>query len=320
MEPLDRRKFIKYASVGAAALSLPTVNLRAATPSPSAISNPLCVFTKHLQWMDFEDLGKFMSDIGYDGVDLTVRKGGHIEHDVAPKVLPGAIEKIRKSGTQVPMMVTSINDTEDPIAEPLLKTAAANGVKFYRMAYYSYDKNVGIEENLLSLRKTVARLAELNKKYGIHGAYQNHAGERVGGPVWDLWYLMKDMDPEWTGIQYDIRHATVEGGTSWPTGLKLVQDFVRCTAIKDFKWIQRDDNSWRAETVPLGVGMVDFDRYFDMIKAMNLNGPISVHFEYPIYGQDEKSLTKSEKMKFARTVMAKDLEKLRDSLNKAGIN
>ena len=318
MGSIDRRDFIKYSALGAASLSLPN-NVFGQSNEVKALQNPICVFTKHLQWLDFEDLGKYISDVGFDGVDLTVRKGGHIEHDVAPKVLPEAIEKIQKSGVNVPMMVTSINDPDDPVTEPLLKSAGANGVKYYRMAYYGYDKTAGIEEHLLALRKKVASLAELNEKYGIHGAYQNHAGERVGGPVWDLWYLLKDLDPRWIGIQYDIRHATVEGGNSWPTGFKLVKDFVKCTAIKDFKWVQQDNGSWKPLTIPLGDGIVDFVRYFELYKSLELSGPITLHFEYPIYEQEEKSLSKKEKMKFARTVMAKDLEMLRDQMQKAGI-
>ncbi len=318
MGNIDRRNFIKTSALGAASLSLPNA-VFSQSHQVKALQNPICVFTKHLQWLDFEDLGKYISDVGFDGIDLTVRKGGHIEHDVAAKVLPDAIEKIQKSRVNVPMMVTSINDPDDPVAEPLLKSAGANGVKYYRMAYLRYDEKSGIEEHLISLREKVSRLAKLNEKYGIHGAYQNHAGERVGGPVWDLWYLLKDLDPKWMGIQYDIRHATVEGGNSWPTGLKLVKDFVKCTAIKDFKWIQTDGGSWKPQTIPLGDGMVDFKRYFELYKSLNIAGPITLHFEYPIYEQEEKSLTKKEKMKFARTVMAKDLEKLRDDLGKAGI-
>ncbi len=320
MSKNDRRKFIKQAAAGAAGLVTVPNTFLSASPLPrTKLNNPICIFTKHLQWIDPEDLGKFVKDLGFDGVDLTVRKGGHVEHSEAVKTLPDAIEKIRKSGTSVPMMVTNINDPNDPITEPLLKSASENGVGYYRMSYYRYEPNMGIEENLIDLRAKVAQLADLNEKYGIHGAYQNHQGERVGGPVWDLWYLMKDLNPEWIGIQYDIRHATVEGGMSWPTGFKLVKDFIKCSVIKDFVWEQRDDNTWRPLSVPIGSGMVDFNRYFECYKSYELNGPISIHYEYPLFEQEVKSLTKSQKMKFARTVIAKDLEKLREHLQKAGI-
>ncbi len=94
-------------------------------------------------------------------------------------------------------------------------------------------------------------LAAINQRYQIHGAYQNHAGVKVGGPVWDIWYLLKDLDPRWLGCQYDVRHATVEGGNSWVLGFKLISAHIKTTVIKDFKWVQRD-GAWREESCPPG--------------------------------------------------------------------
>ena len=38
-----------------------------------------CVFSKHFQTMGAEKLGKTLAELGVDGVDLTVREGGHIQ-------------------------------------------------------------------------------------------------------------------------------------------------------------------------------------------------------------------------------------------------
>ena len=35
-----------------------------------------CVFSKHLQTMGAEELGKTLAKLGLEGVDLTVREGG----------------------------------------------------------------------------------------------------------------------------------------------------------------------------------------------------------------------------------------------------
>ena len=44
----------------------------------------------------------------------------------------------------------------------------------------------------------------------------------------DLWYVMKDMDPRWVGINYDIGHATVEGGVRrWIDSARLVRKTCR---------------------------------------------------------------------------------------------
>jgi L-ribulose-5-phosphate 3-epimerase len=38
----------------------------------------ICVFSKHLQWTDVKEAAAIARDIGFDGVDLTVRPGGHV--------------------------------------------------------------------------------------------------------------------------------------------------------------------------------------------------------------------------------------------------
>jgi L-ribulose-5-phosphate 3-epimerase len=36
------------------------------------------------------------------------------------------------------------------------------------------------------------------------------------------------------GAQYDIRHATVEGGLSWQTGFNLIRPNIKTIVLKDF--------------------------------------------------------------------------------------
>lgn len=321
---INRRTFLTTAAKAATgALAVPALGSRAFhdpenRTSPES-SNAICIFSKHLQWLDYEDLGKFVRDVGFDGVDLTVREGGHVPPEKAERLLPEAADKIRKAGVSVPMMATDINDADDPLTGPILRTAGNHGIKFYRMEYYRYDQRPDIEKYLEELRPVVAKLAKMNKQYDIHGAYQNHSGSRVGASIWDIWYLIKDLDPRWIGMQFDIRHATVEGARSWVNDFSLVKDFVKCSVAKDFHWIKTKDGQWNIKNMPLGEGMADLERYFAMYKKFGLDGPISLHIEYPIFERDEHTLSKSEKMKFARKVLAKDLETLRTLLQKADI-
>ena len=97
-------------------------------------------------------------------------------------------------------------------------------------------------------------LAAMNEQYNIYGSYQNHAGSRyVGAPIWDLYWLIRDLDPKYMGCQFDIRHATVEGGQTWPLDLKLISGHVNTLAIKDFIWQKRGEK-WQTVNCPLGQG------------------------------------------------------------------
>lgn len=304
----SRRKFV--AGMTAAAATLPF----ASQLNAAKTNRPICVFSKHLQWCkSIDEMAAVAAEIGFDGVDLTVRKGGHIEPENVAEQLPAAVKAVEKAGMKVYMMTTGISEPDDPWTIPVLKTAGNLGIGFYRMGYLSYDTQLGVAASLPKLKKQVAKLAELNKKYNIHGAYQNHAGARVGGPVWDIWELIKDLDPKWIGCQYDIRHATVEGATSWPLGFDLLKNHTKIIAVKDFEWGKKN-SKWIPVNIPLGKGMVDFDSYFALYKKYNITGPVSLHYEYPLGGADhghrEITITVDE----LKTAMKADLDWLRERL------
>ncbi len=73
------------------------------------------------------------------------------------------------------------------------------------------------------------------------------------------------------------------------------------------------------KAAPLGEGMVDFNKYFSMVKAKNLAGPISMHFEYPIFETSEENASISAKTQKVIAVMHKDLQTLRGMMEKAGL-
>ena len=310
---LSRREFV--AGLATAVAVSPFVSpVKAGTSK-----RPICVFSKHLQWCkSFDEMADFAASVGFDGVDLTVRKGGHVPPEKAVELLSKAVKAVEKAGLQVYMMTAGINDPDDKDTVPVLKTAGELGIGYYRMGYLSYDKQLGVAASLPGLRAKMAKLAELNEKYNIHGAYQNHAGARVGGPVWDIWELVKDLDPKWIGCQYDIRHATVEGATSWPLGFELLKDHTKIIAIKDVKW-GKVNGEWKTFNVPLGKGMVDFDSYFQLYKKYSITGPISLHYEYPLGGADHGNREISISQADLKTAMKADLDQLKKWLEKAGL-
>jgi len=80
--------------------------------------------------------------------------------------------------------------------------------------------------------------------------------------------------------------------------------------IKDFHW-KIIDGKWKIFNTPLGEGMVDFKRYFSLLKSYNMNLPISLHCEYDLGGAEKgkSEITISHQEVFDR--MKKDLTYLR---------
>src|SRR5258708_38675535 len=100
--------------------------------TPGAPSPPgppkICIFSKHLQWLNVSDAARLAADIGFDGIDLTVRKGGHIDPSRAAEELPRAVETIRKAGLEVPMVTTDIVIAQSEHAREILRTIASLGI------------------------------------------------------------------------------------------------------------------------------------------------------------------------------------------------
>lgn len=319
MGNISRKKFIASAALAAAGLPFGLSALAKQFPSypDDPAGNPppvgkikVSIFSKHMHWLNYTDMAALTAQLGFDGIDLTVRPDGHVLPERVADDLPVAVEAIEKAGLKVYTIVTNIKTADEKDAEPILKAASALGIKYYRTAWFNYDKAISVQANIKVINKQLAGLAALNKKYGMHGGYQNHSGDLFGASQWDLWMSLEGLDPTHIGCQYDVRHATTEGADTWPVTLDLLKAYSKTINVKDFYWEKKGDK-WQVKSVPLGEGMVDFKKYFSLLKQYNINGPMSLHCEYPLGGAEDgtRKLTIS-KDEFS-AALKKDLVKLR---------
>jgi sugar phosphate isomerase/epimerase len=310
---MNRREAIKNGLISTAALSALGAGPARVFGKGHLSAGKQCkihVFSKHLQWVGYDEMAKICSEIGFDGIDLTVRPKGHVEPENVERDLPKVAEACDKHGVEMGMMTTAIKSVSDPTTEPILKTAARLGVKVYRLGWYKYDFSKSIRDNLNEFRDELAKISELNAKYGIVGDYQNHAGISAGSAVWDIQELIENLDSKWVGVQYDIRHAMVEGLKSWPLGLRLLSSKIHSLDIKDFEY-QKTEDGWDVKNVPLGKGAVDFRSYFELLKELRVDAPVSIHFEYPLGGADHGHRELTIPGEQVIEAMAKDLKYLR---------
>lgn len=276
----------------------------------------ICAFSKLFQFLDYNQLSEVFAASGLDGIDLTVRPGGHVEPERVKTDLPKAVAAAKKNGVQVYMMTSAITAADNKLDQEVLKTAADLGVKYYRTGYLDYDYTKSIPDNLDNARKIFEKLAIFNEKTGIHGAYQNHHQQpHIGSPVWDLWTILKNIDPEWMSCQYDIWHAVIEGYSSWSNGLRLLSPYIKTRCIKDFTWINQN-GKMIPEAVPLGEGQIDFDAYFKLLNELKLKGDTSLHIEYQVLSNEENNLPVKNKMEKALTILKRDTDKLKSIMTK----
>ena len=314
---LSRRALL---STGAA-LCVAGNTVRAAEDKSAGGKLKVAIFSKHLQFLQGDALAAGAAEIGFDGIDLAVRRGGHVEPERVGQDLPTLVAAIRQHGLEVPMITTDIADADTPHAEDILKAMTGLGIHRYRWAALKYDAVRPLAQQIDDLKPRVAKLAALNARYQAGAMYHTHSGiGLVGASIWDLHILLKDMDPAAVGVNYDIGHATIEGGFGgWINSFRITGPHLRGIAVKDFLWEKDKKGNWRADFKPLGTGMVHLPQFFGMVAKANFSGPLQLHFEYPLGGADngKREITIPKEEVFA--AMKQDLTKLRGYLKDAGL-
>lgn len=314
---MKRREFVKTATILGA--TLPFWEIQAGATSVPASKSEIFSFSKLFQFLDYDELAAVFKESGLDGIDLTVRKGGHVLPENVEKDLPKAVKAAQKQGISIPAITTDILDVDDPLTERVLKTASDNGVKYYRMGYYDYDYQKTILANLDIIKSKMERVAEMNGKYSLWGGYQNHWGARFGGSPWEIWAVIKDMDPKKIGCVYDVLHGIVEGTQSWVNALRLITPFASIRYIKDFYFIATQKHA-EPHLCPLGEGMVDFKTFFRICRELGIYTPFCLHIEYPLFNDDEKNLPHIDKYKKALAIMKRDTDKLKSLMAENGVS
>ncbi len=281
--PPSRRDFLSAFSATACAVALAD-KANPARPAQGPYKGTLCLFSKPLPAMDWRRLAQAARRVGFGGIDLTVRPGGHVRPEQAAEDLPKAVAAIREEGLEVPMITTALTSAADPTARPILSTAAGLSIPFFKPGYYQY-RMVDVRRELEEAGAQFRGLVELSRQCGIQAGYHNHE-EYIGAPVWDMASVITPLDPKWVGFYFDPRHAVAEGGVGgWKIATQLVLSRLKMVAVKDFRW-EKTEKGWVDQNCPLGEGMVDWKYFFKTLAGSGFHGPISLHLEYEVAGDN----------------------------------
>ena len=262
----------------------------AATPPPPAGVPLICIYSQNIAKVDYPEVGSIAQQMGYDGVDLTVREGGHVSPRILNVDLVRAIEAVRGVGLELPMITTSINSAADPSAYPILAITGRTSVHMYRLGQWSYGAG-DVPRRLAQIRNDLLSLVFLSQRCEMTALVSNRACGNFGQSIWDTHSIINDLDPKWIGYCYDPAQAVAADGSGWEVGLRLALPRIKAVAIQDFVWT-KSGNQWHMEMCPLGEGMVDWTRFFTILAAAKFSGPMTVHYEY--HAPDELSAMKKD--------------------------
>ena len=304
-----RRNFVKLAALGTMA-TMPLISTANSLFETSFLDNSdldVSIFSKHLQFLDYKTTGEMAAEMGFSGVDLTVRPKGHVLPENVKTDLPKAIKAIQDAGSQCKMITTTIESVSNPMDVDIITTAGALGINYYRPNWFKFKVGLSLPESLQLYQKEIQQLTTLNEKSGIIGAYQNHAGRHVGSSCWEVDRILTNVNPAYFGSEFDIRHAMVEGFNSWENGFELLKSKIKIIVLKDYRY-EKVNGKWDTINVPIGEGMVNFDGYFKLLKKNNLKPAVTLHLEYDLGGAEKGNTTITIDKKVVFEAMKKDLK------------
>ena len=106
----NRRQFM-FAS--AATLATSQVLLRqTALASTGQRKHPICVFTKPFNSLSFDELADRIAELGFDGIEAPIRRGGHIEPEHVADRLPALVDAM-DAGTIAGFSELEVTQVED---------------------------------------------------------------------------------------------------------------------------------------------------------------------------------------------------------------
>lgn len=307
---MSRRGFVAGTTAAIGASALPNAFAKSV---PAAQSKPYqyCTFIKFIQDLSHEELATTLKDIGFDGAEVTVRKGGYIAPEAAADELPKLAEVFAKHELKINILTTDIVDVESPNAQTIVKTMGELGIKHYRMGFCRYDMKAPILPQIETIKPKFKELAALNRESNVTAVYQNHAGGKyMGATFWDLLQILDGIPKEEIGSIFDVRHAVAEGSGAWPVYYDIIKPHIAALSVKDFKWGLKKEKDTRLSPLhcPLGDGQVGLKEFLKSFKQDFESALITLHIEYLPKAGVEANIA----------AMKKDLGVLRKAMDEKG--
>jgi sugar phosphate isomerase/epimerase len=223
---------------------------------------------------------------GFDGLDLTVRPGGHVLPENAEMGLAEAKREAESVDMVIPMISTGVTNVDSPHAEAIFAAAAHYGARRVKLGYWDYQPFGKAAEQIDRARGKLERIIKLGRKYHVLPCVHCHSGRFVasGGPL--LYLVLKDFDPKDVGAYVDPMHMSIEGARAvWEIGLDLLAPWIALVGIKNYRWLPgvRDaqgQQRYRWEYCPLADGQAPLPEFLGFLKRLHYDGIVSFHSEY----------------------------------------
>lgn len=230
------------------------------------------MFSKHLQSLDVAAMGRAVKDIGLDGVELTVRPGGHVRPERVTEDLPRAVRRLHGMGLEVPAITTEVQGAGATHAHDVCAAAAKAGIRILRNTSWHYCPFGDIREQIAAAAQKARALEALGRDHGVRLCVHCHIGEYLTAQGAVLAQIIEATDPRYVGVSFDLSQLTVEGGLGgWMLSLDLLWERIGMLAVTGYGWFTEPDpetggTRWTPKCVPLADGVARWAKAFTLLR------------------------------------------------------
>ena len=232
------------------------------------------VFTKPWK-MPLPELGKFVHDMGFDGVELPIRPGYPVEPENVAKGLPEAAKILGDHGVK-------IGTIAGPTDEATIAACAEAGVPIIRICV-RIDREKGYMATEAELRKEYDAMVPILDKYGVAIGIQNHCDFNVANAM-GIRHLIEDYDPKHFCAVLDQAHNGLCGEPP-EMAIDIVWSHLRVVNLKNAYWLrtngpEAEEAKWKHYWTSGRHGMAYWPRVAAELKKRNFSGNVCLTAEY----------------------------------------
>ncbi len=212
------------------------------------------LFTDNLADLTVSQACESAKAAGFDGLDLTLRPGGHVRPEAAEVGLAEAKRVADATGAIIPMVSTAVTDVDSPHAEAIFAAAAHYGARLIKLGYWDYRPFGTLAAQIDQAREKLRRVVELGRKYHVLPCVHCHSGPFLASGGALLYLILRGFRPGEVGAYVDPMHMTIEGGRSgWEMGLDLVAPWLALVGVKNFRWLPAGRDTSRPVALAMGI-------------------------------------------------------------------
>ncbi len=244
------------------------------------------LFTKMFKGHGIETVAEQTSRLGFDGTDLLIRDGFHVEPNHPGGIGP-AVARLADAGLSVPMATTDLTRADGAGTERLFVAIREAGISVVRLGYWPYRPEQGYRTLFEQARYDLDGLERLARQTDLKLAIQLHGGTLHGSGAQTL-ALLEGHDPRYISAYPDPGNQTVQDGREdWRFTFDVLGPWLSCVGVKNGGWFPHElaesgQRRWHSDWLGLADGMVPWDEIVAHLKATGFDGLLTLHSHYEV--------------------------------------